>query len=503
MTKYYIMAIGGNGALATESLVHLCAAGVLEDCEINIMVVDPDQTNENVQRLQKAIINYIAIRDTMKQRVSKYFNAKINFIKVWNPNSGDDSNLENGISYVQLNKGSNVKYRILTNLLFSEEKRKEKLDKGYKGNPMIGTVFMKDIEEDESFREMAGEEMLNLFVFGSLFGGTGAAGLPVMGKSIRDIRAIRGGRTNIGSCIVLPYFGIKEPKSHQMDTFREMGVNLLPESSSFLPAVKFAIPYYIKSRKQKRNGYDAIYFVGCPDSFINSQREFAIGGREQKNKSHFVNLFAATSFIDYTQRKAELEKNTDTTFYATAVDLKDSTLRYENLPFCLDEEKSRNIESFYVSAIYHNKYLIQNGKNQFKGWFENKKPKGLELNDEFFSKRFSEDLKNYFDKYLLWLAQLKDNVLSFELFNTKYYDSEKDTNDINLYENDLISKYRLDGKVAKKSLFSSLEIQTLDKYFNEIVDSIDQSASDDSQKFLDVLKEGTKHFITKHYSKIK
>lgn len=499
------MAIGGNGALAAESLVHLCAAGNMNDSEITFMVVDPDQTNENVQRLQKTIINYSAIRDSMKQKTSKFFNAKIKIQKVWNPNTGDESNLENGISYVQMNKGSSLKYRILTNLLFSEEKRKEKLDKGYKGNPMIGTIFMKDIEKDESFREMANEEVLNLFVFGSLFGGTGAAGLPVMGKSIRDIRSQRGAKTRTGSCIVLPYFGVKEPKEQQKEGYKQQGINLLPESGNFLPAVKFAIPFYIKSRIGKRNGYDSIYFIGCPDSFVNSQREFAIGGREQNNKSHYVNLFAASSFIDFTNRKDEDEKNTETKFYATAVELMNSSLKYNNLPECLEENRSNNMEAFYVSAIYYNKYLMSRGKNQYKGWFENKKPKGLEMKEEFFSNRFTEDLKNYYDKYLLWLGHLKHNTLPLEIFSTKYYDSEKDIVDLNMYEDDLISRYRLDGKVVKKSIFqfSFPDIQSLDKNFSEIVENVDQSASDDCQKFLDVLCDGSKHFITKNYSKTK
>ncbi|MBK7446131.1 MAG: hypothetical protein IPJ45_08925 [Ignavibacteria bacterium] len=51
---------------------------------------------------------------------------------------------------------------------------------------MIGTIFMKDFEEDDIYNEMISEPSLKLFVFGSLFGGTGAAGLPVMGKSLKS-----------------------------------------------------------------------------------------------------------------------------------------------------------------------------------------------------------------------------------------------------------------------------------------------------------------------------
>jgi len=502
MEKYYILAIGGSGALASESLVHLCAAGAIKNCEINLMVIDPDQTNENVQRLQQTVLNYMDIRNTIRQKDSYFFNSKIKFLKVWNPNSGEDSNLENGISYVQYNNENNIRYKILTNLLFSEEKRKEPLHKGYKGNPMIGTIFMKDIEEDELFRDMATEELLNLFVFGSLFGGTGAAGLPVMGKSLKDIRATRSGTTNIGACILLPYFGIKEPSELQKESLQKTGVNLLPESSNFLPAVKFAIPFYISKAKEKDNGYDAIYYVGCPDSFVMSQLSFGIGGKDQKNKSHYLNLFAASGFIDFVNKKNDFKKGKDTTFLATTIDLQTPALNYNNLPSCLREEEEKNLESFYVSAIFFQKYLLGKGKNQYIPWMEDKSPKGLGLTRNYFNNKFSDNLKNYFDKYLIWLGQIKNNKYSLELFNTSFYNTETDTLDITKYNEEVISHYKLGRENPKKGVFSkTLKLQDVDEYCNKVIPNVEQT--DENQKFVDTLRLGSFNFISKYYSKTK
>ena len=80
MAKYYIMAVGGSGALAVESLVHLCAAGIVGANELNIVTIDPDQTNENVQRLQQTILNYKQVRSEMKQKYSTYYQTKVEYL---------------------------------------------------------------------------------------------------------------------------------------------------------------------------------------------------------------------------------------------------------------------------------------------------------------------------------------------------------------------------------------------------------------------------------------
>jgi hypothetical protein len=503
MAKYYVMAIGGSGALAGESLVHLCAAGFMGNDEIDFIIVDPDQTNENVQRLQQTILNYRKVRSSMNQKHSILFTPEMKYNpgNFWNPNAGEESNLENGISYVHLNREDNIKYRLLTNLLFSEDKRKEKLDKGYKGNPMIGTIFMKDIEEAEFFKEMAAEENLNLFVFGSLFGGTGASGIPVMGKSLKDMRQEKGKGSYIGACITLPYFSIKQPKEMQETDFKKYNVNLLPDSHNFLPAVKFAIPYYINKAKNKENGYDAIYFIGCPDSFETSQRDFAIGGKEQKNKSHYVNLFAASAFLDYVAKRSDNAGAKDTQFFATSVNCDGTCLTLNNLPNILNEDNERRLEVFYVLAIYYLKYFLTTGRNESSAmtWFYHDK-KGLALKNDFFNTRFIEDLRIYLEKYLRWLGQLQTNSIGLEMFNTKYYNSDADAINLSYYEEELIGRYYLNRPNPKKGFLSApVRMETLNTYMNNAVDNIEKT--DYYQKFLDTLHLGSEHFINKHYLK--
>lgn len=501
MAKYYILGIGGSGALALESLVHLCATGIVGDNELIIKIIDPDETNENVQRTQRTIQNYIKVRNEMKEGCSEFFKTNIIYKGVWNPNKGDNYNLEHGISYVQLNKEDNVKYKFLTNLLFSEEKRKEKLDKGYKGNPMIGTIFMKDFEEDDIFNEMISEPSLKLFVFGSLFGGTGAAGLPVMGKSLKTKLSKSSKKSYIGSCIFLPYFNVKKPSEKEDSKLNELNINLKPDSDNFLPAIKFAIPFYLDKAENKENGYDSIYFLGCPDSFENSQIEFAMGGSDQKNKSHYLNLFAASSFLDFIQNEDNSANNKDTSIFATSVEKTEIKLNYKNLPLGFQELKNKRIESFYVSSLFYLKYFLNEGKNTPASmtWF-NHESKGLHLDESFFNNIFTDNLKTYFEKYLIWFGQISNNVIKLELFNTEFYDYEKDILNVDKFLDDKIGSYLLwmenpkPGFLRKKPL-----IQDLNDKFNIVADDIKTNGSNNFQKFLDILHKGSFSFIQKNY----
>jgi len=501
MAKYYILGIGGSGALAIESLIHLCANGIVGDNELIIKIIDPDETNENVQRTQRTIQNYIKVRSEMKQGYSEFFKTSIVYKGVWNPNKGDNYNLEKGISYVQLNQENNLKFKFLTNLLFSEEKRLEKLDKGYKGNPMIGTIFMKDFEEDDIYNEMISEPSLKLFVFGSLFGGTGAAGLPVMGKSLKSNLSGASKKSYIGSCIFLPYFNVKKPSEKQDIKLAELKINLKPDSDNFLPAIKFAIPFYLDKAESKDNGYDSIYFLGCPDSFENSQIEFAMGGPDQKNKSHYINLFAVSSFLDFIQNEDISVKSRDSMIFATSVNKEEARLNYKNLPLNFKETDCKHIEAFYVSSLFYLKYFLTEGKNTPASmtWF-NHENKGLNLNESFFNNTFTDDLKTYFDKFLVWYGQISNNIVNLETFNTDFYDIDNDVLSINNFSDDKIGAYLLWKENPKPGFFTKKPlIQDLNSYFNNVTDDVKSIGSNDFQKFLDILYKGSFSFIKKNY----
>ncbi|MBK7446132.1 MAG: hypothetical protein IPJ45_08930 [Ignavibacteria bacterium] len=155
---------------------------------------------------------------------------------------------------------------------------------------------------------------------------------------------------------------MKKPSEKQDIKLAELKINLKPDSDNFLPAIKFAIPFYLDKAESKDNGYDSIYFLGCPDSFENSQIEFAMGGPDQKNKSHYINLFAVSSFLDFIQNEDISVKSRDSMIFATSVNKEEARLNYKNLPLNFKETDCKHIEAFYVSSLFYLKYFLTEGK---------------------------------------------------------------------------------------------------------------------------------------------
>lgn len=80
MNVYNIIAIGGTGMRCAECVVHLCAMGMFDDTEINLLALDTDYKNGNFKRLKNLIGNYNRITSDRDGVASNtLFSAKINY----------------------------------------------------------------------------------------------------------------------------------------------------------------------------------------------------------------------------------------------------------------------------------------------------------------------------------------------------------------------------------------------------------------------------------------
>ena len=61
-SKYFVIAIGGTGMRCLESFVHLCAVGLFDDKEINVLTLDTDAQNGNKERTESLIHLYSSIK---------------------------------------------------------------------------------------------------------------------------------------------------------------------------------------------------------------------------------------------------------------------------------------------------------------------------------------------------------------------------------------------------------------------------------------------------------
>ena len=51
--QFFVLGIGGTGMRCIESLIHLCAMGMLDETEIHLLALDTDKNNGNFSRLKE------------------------------------------------------------------------------------------------------------------------------------------------------------------------------------------------------------------------------------------------------------------------------------------------------------------------------------------------------------------------------------------------------------------------------------------------------------------
>ena len=303
--SYYFISIGGSGAKVLEALTHLCVAGVMPTREeINILAIDPDSGNGNLERSGFSLNSYIKFQKLSVGNDTPLFKTKMTLIKPfpWNPIEIDKT-LEDLMGF-QIYKGSPLGN--LYEVLYTRRERNTKLNEGFRGHPSIGaavlakkytlrdnkntqwTDFIQKIKQDTS---NGGE--IKIFFAGSVFGGTGASGMPTIARLLRnDLNDNSPDKNNIliGGAFILPYFSFTPPNDND---------KLFARSENFLTNTKAALKYYA----QRENVFNAMYFIG--DSHVTHFQKFSIGAATQKNDAHIVDFYAALAAVDFFNQPAD------------------------------------------------------------------------------------------------------------------------------------------------------------------------------------------------------
>ena len=85
--KCFIIGIGGTGMRCLETFTHMCAMGLYDGMEFNVLTLDTDFTNGNKNRTEQLIKDYNNIKKTTESAVAFYlstFNNVSNFIFIYN-----------------------------------------------------------------------------------------------------------------------------------------------------------------------------------------------------------------------------------------------------------------------------------------------------------------------------------------------------------------------------------------------------------------------------------
>ncbi|MGK7877637.1 MAG: hypothetical protein AB4426_31345 [Xenococcaceae cyanobacterium] len=295
----YAIGIGGTGAKCLEAVIQLAAVGLFASEPIRVLFVDADETNGNLERARVSLSIYQRCYQLLlgdKQQCA-WMKTQIESYKpdLWSPfgNTSTNKTLGSFFNYNSLNQ-NNEALGNLFNVLYSKKEREVSLDVGFRGRPAIGAAIMSrldlnDLEEDpwatliQQVQSDAGAgKSPKIFLCGSIFGGTGASGLPTIARLIAnklEKENLRD-RVKIASLFVLPYFQFPPP------TGAEAIDEVYASSDKFLLNTEAALRYYVNQSKQ----FDAVYLLGNQNL---SNYKFSIGKKSQRNEPHFIELYAA------------------------------------------------------------------------------------------------------------------------------------------------------------------------------------------------------------------
>ncbi len=313
MNNLYVIAIGGSGERVLKSLVMLLSAGVPVGANRIIpVIVDNDEKSRALTEC-KRLIEYYNADPTKVQKMGantcyKYLSEASNdwgsFFKTiiespitLNQAGRNIGNLQTVIGTVDDDSVYTKSIGEELNLLFSQDDLTMPLNVGFVGNPNIGSVVLNSLSlADPNFEAIKTQMTSNdgVIVIGSLFGGTGAAGVPLIINTINAFDAAR--RPILGAVTLLPYFtfGAEDKCPDAIINTKKWDV----DSDTFDTKTRAALMYY-DTYMCGINSLDYMYYVG--DDYKDSYDHF-VGGHAQKNPTHIVELMSALSIIDFSKQ---------------------------------------------------------------------------------------------------------------------------------------------------------------------------------------------------------
>lgn len=295
----FAIGIGGTGAKCLEALVHLHAAGLITDqtgkgCRLGTFLVEPDQQSTLLARTEIAIDRYSKLRSQIGNATEGYAPNEIDHYGTWSPLAGSAS----GISLDQVFSKPVLRTKAsglagLFDCLYLPEEQQAELDVGFRGRPPIGSAVMSRISLDKAAETGEWKKLLAdiqtaagsgdppiIHLFGSVFGGTGASGVPTLGGMLKTwLQQQNLARVRVHASLLLPYF--------DFDGQGDQGTGIHAEARNFQLNTDAALQYLTNNG---RSCFDQVYLIG---SDIKARYDFSIGGRSQDNSAHIIELLAS------------------------------------------------------------------------------------------------------------------------------------------------------------------------------------------------------------------
>ena len=498
MAKLYIFGIGGTGARVIKSLTMLLASGVKTNFDVVPILIDPDSAGGDLNRTIKLLRDYQNIQKSIHgYDPNRFFKNKISTLSDIVVEKGGGAKVFDGFRF-ELDGIQNDNFRDfldfntldpnnknLTKLLFSERNLDADLDVGFKGNPNIGSVVLNQFTKSEVFQSFADSYQADdrIFIVSSIFGGTGAAGFPLLLKNIR--KGLIGGKhydhlknARIGAVTVLPYFKVKQNDNSEID------------SHGFITKTKAALHYYTRNITGNKS-INSLYYIG--DTADNTYENIE-GGANQENDAHFIELASALSIIDFTNTEdTHLETNN-----GTAVDPQykefgtegNSQLSFNDLCDGTKRVLNPNLSEYFYFNLFLKEKLKGALNHPYAREFTNK------IDDNFLHQTFYKTLSDFNTENRIWLAELSRNQISFSPFSIEPIENEKnEVTDFKIGTNSIFTLTR--GIPERKNKFNPFAKNNYELFIHHLTKASEKigDAPDTPKRFMGVFSEGTKTLI--------
>lgn len=362
MNKLYVFAIGGSGERVMKSLVMMLTAGMhLGANELIPVFVDNDVESDALTSCLK-LINYYRsdpqndgvdnvglhniccqFRDDLNRGAS-FAHVKIAKPVILNVAGQEIGNLDKIIGRLDTKNKYQDDINEEKNLLFTDNDLKMPLNVGFVGNPNIGSVVLNSLSmQGDEFNTIYGAANSSdgVFVIGSLFGGTGAAGFPLIVNkfSLKD----NAQKPLLGGVALLPYFDLKDGDGTGgiIDTS-----TYDVDSGTFTSKTRAALMYYDEYMRNMHY----MYYVG--DSSKRSLYPHFVGGRKQTNPYNIIEVMAALTIVNFSQKNVA-EKPERVVYQEPIWDFNDEI--YSNLSCIRNVDLKRALVKFQMMKVMFEK----------------------------------------------------------------------------------------------------------------------------------------------------
>jgi hypothetical protein len=401
MSKYLI-AVGGTGMRCLESFVHLCAIGMLDNEEINVLMIDTDHDNGNKSQTNTLIEAYQKIKaDSSGSNGAtledSFFSAVINFYK-FIPTYKTPTNTFDRIKMQSksTNSKANQEQEELADLFFEKDTQDFDLEHGYRAQTHLGSYLMyyEMIDEVKKIKtgtavggvqqngltqfiqKLGGDTDAKVFILGSIFGGTGASSIPIIPRAFREASKVLGVKLNdimFGSTLLSEYFTFNSPNQSQLDKQK-----IVANANGFRLNSQAALMYYDSNDTVKKD-YQQFYMLGWPDlpqdyTISDGKGGVVTGGDNQLNPAHILELISAFAAYDFFKSTA-IHNDTihEWQFKSVEEDINTNKLKFDFSDLIgtaeADRFKLKLTAFFSMSLMLNNEYKKIDSKKAFLSFY--------------------------------------------------------------------------------------------------------------------------------------